>query len=410
MILPVRGAQEGFSAFSLGLLGTGWALGYVAGCVFTAWLVARVGHIRSFSVMASFAGIAILAQLLLMRPEFWIPIRAVSGFCFAGAAMIVESWLSERADPTTRGRIFGIYTMVNLVASTAGQLTLTIGSASGFHFFVLAAMFYSLALVPTAISSSASPKPLVSVKLDLPALWRNSPVAVFAVFMVGLSNGTFGTLAAVYGDRIGLSVANIALFASIPILAGAVAQIPVGILSDRIDRRKVLVGVALAALAAEAIFIIARPEGAMVNFVLSAVFGAAIFAMYPVIIAHANDHAAGGTSIQVSGGLLLVFGTGSIAGPLMAGLAMTGLGATGLFVVTAAAHGMIVLQGLYRIARRAPVPQADKTEFRPVPTARTSTPETAVMSASQEEFQKLPESYDELAEGPSRTEREDRAS
>ena len=386
LILPVRGAEEGFSSFSLGLLGTGWAIGYVSGCLFTARLVSRVGHIRSFSVMASLAGIAILAQLMLMSPETWIPLRAVSGFCFAGAAMIVESWLSERASPESRGRIFGIYTMVNLVASTAGQMTLTLGTTGGFHFFVLGAMFYSLALIPTAISSSASPKPLVTVKLDLPVLWRNSPVAVFAVFMVGISNAAFGTLAAVYGNRIGLDVPTIALFSSIPILAGAVAQIPIGILSDRIDRRKVLIGVALVAILADIAFIALRPETPLVNLILAAGFGAAIFSMYPVIIAHANDNASG-NFIQISGGLLMVFGLGSIVGPLLAGLAMSQAGSTGLFIVTLVSHSLLVAQALYRISRRISLTPSEKSDFRPSPAGRASTPETIMMGAPEDEFQ-----------------------
>ena len=260
LILPVRGTYEGFSAFSLGLLGTGWAVGYVSGCLFTARLVGRVGHIRAFSVMSSFAGIAVLAELLLLSPETWIVLRGFQGFCFAGAAMIVESWLGERATPATRGRVFGIYTMVNLTASTGGQMILTLGEVAGYQFFVLAAMFYMLALVPTAMTSSTTPRPLVSVQIDLRALWRNSPVAVFAVFMVGVSNAAFGVMAAVYAARIGMPVPSIALFTSIPVLAGALAQIPVGILSDRIDRRKVLIGTAAVALCGDAAFLILRPE------------------------------------------------------------------------------------------------------------------------------------------------------
>ena len=248
LILPVRGTQEGFSSFSLGLLGTGWAIGYVSGCIMTPGLVAKVGHIRSFSVMAAFAAIAILASVLLVTPWAWIPLRAISGFCFAGAAMIVESWLGERAEPSTRGRIFGVYTMVNLLATTGGQMTLTVGGTGGFAFFALGAIFYCLALVPTAISSTASPKPLVKVRLDIGALWRNSPIAVFAVLMVGISNSAFGTLAAVYAGRVGLVVTSIALFTSVPILMGALAQIPVGYLSDRLDRRKVLIGIAAVAI------------------------------------------------------------------------------------------------------------------------------------------------------------------
>ncbi len=384
LILPVRGTAEGFTALSLGLLGTGWAIGYVSGCYFTARLVSRVGHIRSFSVMASFAAITILAQLLLMTPGAWIALRAVSGFCFAGAAMIVEGWISERTEARNRGRVFGIYTMVNLFASTGGQLTLTLGDTSGYLFFVLPAIFYCLALVPTSISSSASPKPLVSVKLDIRALWRNSPVAVFAVFMVGVSNSSFGTLAAVYGGGIGLAVAAIAVFSSLPILLGAVAQIPVGILSDRVDRRKVLIGIALVGLVADAAFFILQPQGRELNLVIVAVFGAAIFSMYPVIIAHANDNA-DGHYIMISGGLLMVFGVGSIVGPLAAGLAMSEIGPRGLFAVTAAAHVLIIVQAIWRITRRPSVAREDKVEFVAAPTARATTPETIAMSAREDE-------------------------
>lgn len=193
LILPVRGSYEGFSAFALGLLGTGWAFGYVLGCLYTPRLVKRAGHIRAFSILCAAAAIAILLSLIMLSPWAWIPLRGVSGFCFAGAAMIVESWLSEEAEPSTRGRIFGFYTMVNLLGTTGGQLLLITGDISTELFFVLAAIFYSLALIPTAVTSSKSPSPLVSVDIKLGALWRNSPIAVFAVFMVGISNGSFVT-------------------------------------------------------------------------------------------------------------------------------------------------------------------------------------------------------------------------
>ena len=255
LVLPIRGVAEGFTAASLGLLGTGWAIGYVAGCVATPKLVSRVGHIRSFGVMCAIAAIAVLLSLLLITPWVWVPVRGVSGFCFAGAAMIVESWLNERTEATSRGKVFGIYTMVNLAATTAGQMVLTLGDATGYLFFVLAAMVYCLALLPTAISATSTPKPLTQVSLDLPKLWRNSPIAVFAVFMVGISNAAFGTLAAVDAARIGLTVSDIALFASLPILAGAASQIPVGFASDRFDRRKVLLGIAVLAVAADALFL-----------------------------------------------------------------------------------------------------------------------------------------------------------
>ncbi len=386
LILPVRGEAEGFSAASLGLLGTGWAVGYVAGCLRTPALVARVGHIRAFGAMCALAAIAVLLSLTLITPWVWIPVRALSGFCFAGAAMIVESWLNERADASSRGRIFGVYTMVNLAATTAGQMVLTLGDANGYFFFVLAAMVYCLALLPTAISATTTPRPLTKVSLNLRSLWRNSPIAVFAVLMVGVSNAAFGTLAAVYAARITLSQSDIALFVSIPILAGAASQIPVGIASDRYDRRKVLIVITVFALAADALFLFAGTTLSLLVFSQSALFGAAVYAMYPVIVAHANDHAEPGSAIQVSGGLLLVYGIGSIIGPTIAGFAMSSLGAESLFAVTGTAHVLLILFALLRLKTAPAVAAENKIAFQPKPLARASTPETAALAADQAEL------------------------
>ena len=371
LILPVRGVAEGFSSSVLGLLGTGYAIGYVTGCLFAPRLVGAVGHIRTFGVMCAFAAVSVLLQALVVEPAVWIAVRAMSGFCFAGSAMIVESWLNERAQPTTRGKIFGVYTMVNLAAMTLGQISVSFGDVSGFMFFAIAAMIYCLALVPTALSTSSSPAPLTSVRLDPRALWRNSPVAVAAVFLVGISNAAFGTLAAVYADRIGLELTTIAIFASIPVLAGALAQIPIGFASDRMDRRKVLVATAAAALVAD------------LAFIVLALFGAAIFAMYPIIVAHANDHAPPGTSIQVSGGLLMVFGLGSIVGPLVAGLVMTGIGPRGLFVTTVAAHVIMIAFTIWRMSRRTALPSGAKGAFKVTMPGKVSTPETAVLAEGE---------------------------
>ena len=384
LILPVRGNLEGFSSVSLGLLGTGWALGYVAGCILSATVVARVGHIRAFGVLCAIAAVSMLGSAILMTPWTWIVLRGLCGFCFAGTAMIVESWLSERTEPSARGRVFGVYTMVNLGASTAGYMMLTLGDPSGFVFFALAAIFYCLALVPTALSNTSTPAPMVSVKLNLKALWRNSPVAVFAVFWVGVSNSAFGTLAAVYAQNVGLVLSAVALFTSIPILAGALMQMPVGLLSDKMDRRKVLVGVAALALLADLAFILLAPQGQTANLLLAALLGGSIYALYPVIVAHANDHAQPGTAIQISGGLLLTFGIGSIIGPTVAGWMMSEVGLRALFYVTSISHGIMILYTIWRISRREAVSDEGKSAFQPINIGRPSNLQTAVISQGME--------------------------
>jgi MFS family permease len=376
LILPLRGTLEGFSTTALGLLGAGWAIGYIAGCIWTPRLVKRSGHVRTIAVLAALAVLSVLVSLLLIQPAAWIVLRALAGFAFAGAAMIVESWLSEHAEARYRGRIFSVYTMVNLFATTAGQMLLTLGDASGHIFFVLAAIFYSLSLVPTALTRTEQPRPLVESSLDLPALIRNSPLAAAGAFLIGVSNSTFGSLGVVFGGKIGLETSQIAVMMSLSLLAGSAVQPVVGLLSDRMDRRVVLVGLALVASAVDVFFLAFAPAGAMPVLVASAIFGGSIYAMYPVVVAHAYDHARPEQFLKISGGLLLVFGIGSIAGPLAGGVIMA-WSPQGLFAATLAAHAALAVYGIWRIRRRAPVAEEEKAEFVGIPSARLTTPEAA---------------------------------
>ncbi len=380
LILPVRGAEEGFSAFSLGLLGTGWAVGFIAGCLIVPGMVRRVGHIRAFGAMTALAGVSILLSLLLLTPLAWVPLRALSGFCFAGALQIMESWLNERSGPRTRGRVFGVYAMANLLATTAGQMVLPLGDPSAETFFVLAAIFYALALIPTALYATQQPKPLTEVRLDIPALWRNSPVAIVGVVLVGFSNSAFGTLAAVYGNQIGMSVTSIALFLSASLVAGALSQVPVGYLSDRVDRRYVLIGVTTLAVATSSWFIATEPREPLTILIGAGCLGAFIHTMYPLLVSHANDHAPDGQFMRTAGGLLLMFGVGSIAGPLVAGGAMGLAGPEGLFMTMMGAHIMVIAFAVWRVLRRGRAEQPG-TYVR-VPMARFNTQQSLAMGRS----------------------------
>jgi MFS family permease len=293
--------------------------------------------------------------------------------------MIVESWLNERTDNVHRGRVFAIYSMVNLAATTIGQMLVTIADSDGFVLFTIAAIFYALALVPTAVSKATAPKPLVETGLDLKILWKNSPIALVAAFLIGISNSTFGTLGAVFGEQIQLDVTTIALMMSLSILAGAAFQIPVGYLSDKTDRRIVLVVIMILASVLDLFFILYQPTSSTVILVCISIFGAAIYTAYPVIIAHASDHAKGGSFIKISGGLLLMYGVGGIVGPLVAGGLMASMPQSGLFIVTLAAHLGIILYGTWRIFHNKAVLGKDKSDFVGMTPGRYSTPESSTL-------------------------------
>lgn len=385
LLLPVRGAAEGMSTLSLGLIGTGWAIGYVIGCLRVPMIVARVGHIRAFSLMSALASLSILGSALLIEPSVWIVLRAVAGFAFAGAAMIIESWLAEASNSRNRGRVFGIYTMVLLGASTAGQLVLSLADTLTIFFFLVTAMLYSLALIPTAISSSRAPQPLLRTRFDLPGLWRNSPLAVMGAFMVGISNSTFLTLGAVYAAESAFALTTITLFVSMPVLAGAITQLPIGWLSDRFDRRWVLAGSALLALMVDTAFVVMPPSSPGTAIAMASVFGMAIYAMYPVLVAHANDHAKPEDALLTSGALLLVFGVGSIIGPAMAGVLMGAMGSKGLFATTLIAHILLAGYALWRMTRRQSVTQANKDPFHAQAPANNTTPQTTTYRVTTDE-------------------------
>ncbi len=385
LLLPIRGTLEGFSTNELGLVGTGWATGFVLGCLAAPIVVRRVGHIRAFACSAACAAMIILLNGVFVDPLAWIVLRVGSGFFLAGAFMIIESWLNERATNESRGVIFSVYLTVTYFAITAGQLGVGAGEPATTTLFMTGAILFCLAELPTALSTAASPRPLARVKIDLPKLFANSPVAFLTVLLVGLINGAFGTLAAVWGTRIGLSTGTIALMMGITVVSGAVTQVPAGRLSDRTDRRYVIAGGALAAgLSGLAIFILEPTDPALV-LTLAAIYGALTYPIYGLAVAHANDYAEASDFIAVSGGLLLLYGAGTMVGPLAAGAAMTAAGPAALFIVTAASHAIIAGYALYRTYRRAPIPESVRDSFRNVPSPRATTPQTAALDPRAED-------------------------
>jgi MFS family permease len=377
LLLPLRGQLEGFSTASLGLMGTAWAGGFVTGCYFAPRIVRRAGHVRAFGAFAASGAIVALLTGLWIDEYIWILLRAFTGFTMAGAFMVIESWLNERASNENRGTVFGLYMMVTYASIMAGQMIVAAGDVGSASLFMVTGIFFCLSLLPTAVSTAAHPKPLQDVSLDIKDLYATSPVSAGACLLIGIANGAWGTLGAVYGARIGISTPEIALMMSLVVVAGAALQMPVGRLSDKTDRRYVLIGASLAcAIVGVLIFLVTPRSGAFV-IAMTAAYGAFAYTLYSLAVAHANDHARPEDFVKVSGGLLLLYGFGTMIGPVIGASLMGSMRPESLFLATALAHFLLVGFTLLRIRRRAPVPLGEREAFKTLPAERGATPEAA---------------------------------
>lgn len=380
LLLPMRGTTEGYSATLLGLLGTSWATGFVLGCLMAPTIVRRAGHVRAFSGFASLLAIIALLTGILVDPIWWVVLRAFTGFSTAGTSMIIESWLNERATNESRGAIFSLYIAITLFGVVCGQMFIPFGDTNTTLFFMICGIVYCLAMLPTLLSTADTPQPLKQVSLDLRGLYKNSPVSFLGILLVGIANGAYGTLGAVFGRQAGLTDSDVALMVSTVIFAGAVMQFPAGRLSDRMDRRYVLAALSAVAAIAGLLIYLVEPRGVILLITFVGIYGAAANALYPIAVSHANDFASSEDFVKISGGLLLLYGIGTIIGPTIGGPIMTVMGPYGLFMITACAHILIAVYAIFRSRMRAPVPVNERDAYSTINPGTLTTPESLQLS------------------------------
>ncbi len=366
-LLSVRANIDGFTLTQIGFLMSSYYVGFIAGCRYAPRMVARVGHIRTFTALASVASAVALVHALIVDPAFWSVLRLISGFCFAGLHMIVESWINEKATNENRGRVLSIYRIVDLAAVTLGQLLLIVASPTQFALFAITSILISISLVPVALTTSMAPARVHVAKLNLNKLFSVSPLASVGCFCVGAANGAFWSIGPVFVQQIGYDVATVATFMSAAIVGGAVSQWPVGLLSDKMDRRIVIISVSI--LAAASGFFLAEAAAISHSALLAgaAFFGFFAMPLFGLNAAHANDHAEEGEFVAVSGGLFLLYGAGAILGPVLGPVFMGIGGPAALFRYTGGVHCLLAGFGLYRMLRRASPTAAEKSDYVPIP-------------------------------------------
>ncbi len=376
-LLSVRGAIENFSPTQIGAVGSAFWAGIVVGSLWAGRVIQQVGHTRTFAALAAVAASVALLHLLVISPWVWIAARAVTGFCFAGLFIVVESWLNASGTAQTRGQILSIYGMTGLIAGIGGQMLLPTGEPAGFRLFCFVAILICLALVPTALSRAVAPAHAVSdTRINLMQLYRQSPFGVVAAVLCGITTSSFFALGPIWAQERGLSTAEIAIFMACGTLGGFLTTWPLGWLSDRIDRRHVIVGTAgmAAAILLMLIHFASPTVPTWLLFVYVAIFGGSVIPTYSIVIAHVNDMVKPGEFVAAAGGLLILQGVGSVIGPVISGVAMTEFGRLGLLYIFIVAQTLMATWGAYRSLQRAAPPTAEKETFVVEPTVPRGSP------------------------------------
>lgn len=378
-LLSVRGDIEGFSPAQVGIVGASFWAGIVVGSLRSGMLIQRVGHIRTFAALGAIASTIPLLHLLLIDPFAWVVLRGITGFCFAGLFIVVESWLNGAATVETRGQILSIYGMTGLMAGIGGQLLLAATDAAGFNSFCIVAITLALSLVPLALSRSTAPAGSnAATKINPRKLYGQSPFGVVAAFFAGATTGAFFALGPVFAQKRGLDTAGIAAFMSCGTLGGFLMAWPLGWLSDRIERRLVIIAASITAATMLLGMIAVVPSGAYawVLYLCAAIFGATVVPIYSIIIAQVSDVVSKEELVAASGGLLLLNGIGATVGPVIAGFAMSAT-PRGLSYTLVAAQALIAIWGVYTLSRAAPPTATHKRRFLvepPVPVGTTLAP------------------------------------
>jgi MFS family permease len=367
IVLPVRMSLEHVPTEFSGLVMSAYYGGLVCGCLWGQGVIARVGHIRAFAAFAAGVAATTLIFPLWFDPITWALLRIVVGFLMAGLFFTIESWLNLRSNKRNRGQILSLYMVTNYLASMLGQLLVNVWSVKGLELFCLGAMLLCLSLVPVVLTKIAGPEMDRTARLSIARLYRISPLGVVTSLGAGLVSGAFYGMGAVFGAGIGMSILAISVFMGIALLGGLLMQWPIGLLSDKYDRRTVLLWVliAMATTCLLAYALSGTSHATAYLLILIGIFGGAAATVYPLAVAHAFDYVEREHMVAASAGMLLAWSIGATAGPLLASISMSRGGDWALFLYLAGISGALAIFTRYRMGRRAALPSADQAKFAP---------------------------------------------
>ncbi len=350
-LLAIRGGLEGYSDSSMGMIMSGYFVGFLVGTFVGLPIIRRIGHIRTFAFCAAIGASSVLLHVLIVHPWAWMLLRVITGMALVILYTVIESWLNGYTQPDQRGKVFSIYMAVNLGALAAAQQLLRLDSATGFTLFGISAILVTLSLLPITWTRLAQPEVSQISKVKYGDLYRAAPVAMAGALLSGLAMGAFWGLGALYARRIGLDTNSVATFISAAVIGGAILQFPMGRYSDSHDRRRVLAVICLAAALGASLLSVLSHAGHWVMLAI-ALYGGMAFAVYPVCVAHLSDHLDADSMLAGTSGILLVHGVGAALGPALAGQIMGLIGPQALPVYFVIIQLLLAIYALSRVRKQ----------------------------------------------------------
>ncbi len=382
-LIGIRGAIEEFSTNELAVVTSAYFVGFLFGSRVAPALIRRVGHVRVFAALGSLISAMLILYPMLAFPWAWILMRAIIGFSFSGVYVTAESWLNNASPNESRGRVLSLYMIVQMSGMVSGQALLNLADPAGFELFIIPSVLVSFAFVPILLAATPTPAFEAAKAMNLVRLCKVSPTGVVGMFLLGLIFSAQFGMATIYGTQAGFTVSQIALFVSAILFGGMVLQYPFGWLSDRIDRRALILAAAVGGSAGGAIGLI---WGGVFELALVAGFvaGGASNPLYALLIAYTNDCLEPDDMASASGGLIFVNGLGAIIGPIIVGQAMSAVGPNGFWAFMAGVMLTLVACVAYRMGRRPSIYAADDASAAVsyAPVLPTATP--VVVEAAQE--------------------------
>ena len=337
--------QAGLSELAIGIINSAFFLGALLAAVFSQKLIVTVGHARSFSAFSALMVMAFLGHTLHYDPWLWAILRLLSGFAFYALLIVLESWLNEKSSQDDRGRILAVYTVIFFMATALGQLILSLNVTSHMV-FVLGSVLVLASLFLVAITRISQPVMQPFERYSLPKVLHIAPLALIGSIIGGFFVGAFYTMMPVFVLNTYQQQSVVASFMAISILGGLLVQWPVGTLSDRYGRRKLLAWAGLFS-AAICILLAVLATQLWLFYLLGFLLGTSLFSIYPLSVARANDRLDHGKDlVEISRSLLFAYGIGSFLAPLILG-AVLGISGGLFFAVLALAA---LLLGVYALS------------------------------------------------------------